>query len=377
MTFGALWRRRRLILAITGASAVASIVISLLLPNWYRAETRLLLPGRAASGLIAGLAAGNLPTAASSLLGGITGDYQRHLSILDSRTVKENVVRQFNLPEVYDLKDSDAPPFRALEKLEENIEFIVHEEYNYLVVRVYDRDPQRAADMANFFVDELNRINALLASQNAGAYREKVEQRYMVMEASLDSVNSAVRDLQARSGVINLAAQTEAFMTGIAEWRLNIVMAEVEYDRLYFLYGPDNSIVRSAQSAVASANKRYLAAIAGAERMMPVPQDSLPDLALQFVDLEKDRMVFSRIIEYMRPVLEESRLEEQRKQEAVQVVDLAVPPVEKAKPFRALIVVASTMSGFLLAALFVILAAWWRQGYARIAHRLRTSGSSP
>ena len=192
---GTLWRRRMLIIGIT-AAAVLSIVISLTLADWFKAQTRLLLPARSSSGLLSGAILGSLPSSASSLLGGVTGDYQRYLSILDSRTIKESVAERFNLIEVYDVAESEAPLHAAVEVLDGNIEFVIDQEYNHLSVQVYDQDPQRAADMANFFVDELQRINAELASQSAGSFGRYVEQRYQDNEAELDSVMLALSTLQ-------------------------------------------------------------------------------------------------------------------------------------------------------------------------------------
>ncbi len=374
---GTLWRRRMLITGITTAAAVLSIVISLTLANWFKAQTRLLLPARSSTGLLSGAILGSLPSSASSLLGGVTGDYQRYLSILGSRTVKESVAERFNLVEVYDVAESDAPLHAAVEVLDGNIDFVIDEEYNHLSVQVYDRDPQRAADMANFFVDELQRINAALASQSAGDFRRYVEQRYESTEAELDSAMYALSALQERYGVLDLETQGEMFYTGMTEMRLSIFEAEIAYERLLNMYGDENSAVQAAREAVRAANRKYNAAMEGQERMLPVPQDSLPSVARQFVDLQQQQLVLAKIIEFTRPVLEEARLEEHRKIEAVQVVDVATPPVKKARPRRSLIVMASTASGFILAVLYVLLLAWWRRNYADFAHRLRVASADP
>ena len=366
-----LWANRWIVITITGIAAIGSVVISLLLPNWYRAETRLLLPGRAASGLLQTLAAGSAPVTATSLLGGITGDYQRHLSILDSRTVKESVVHTFDLANVYDLADTQTPMHLALLTLSDNVAFVVDQEYNHLSVRVMDKDPQRAADMANFFVDELNRVNATLASQNARAFREKVEQRYISFESDLAEVNASIRDLQAHSGIMDMAAQAEAFMTGMSEVRMSMLITSIEYDRLHFLYGEEHSAVRSAKRALEAIRAEYDAALTGQEALLPVAQDSLPELALQFLEFETERLILGELLAYTRPVLEEARLEEQRQIEAVEIIDPAVPPVEKARPARAVICVASTASGFILSVLFVLLMTWWHSSYAAIARKLR------
>ena len=56
---------------------------------------------------------------------------------------------------------------------------------------------------------------------------------------------------------------------------------------------------------------------------------------------------------------------------------LTVPPAKKARPWRALIVVSSTLSGFLLAVLYALLLAWWQRNHASLAHRLKTAGADP
>lgn len=373
---GTLWRRRKLVAGVTGGAAVLAVVISLLLPNWYRAETRLLLPTSSGSNLLSG-ALGNISSTARSVLGGVTGDYQRYLSILDSRTVKENVIQRFDLIAVYDIEDGDEAMQAAIETLEGNLDFVVDEEYNHLSVQVYDQDPQRAADMANYFVEELNRINAELASQSAANFRRYVEHRYEETETELDSVLKATSQLQERYGVLNLETQGELFYTGVTELRLNALQLQIEYERLLSEYGPENSAVQAARQVARAANRQYNAAMEGQERMLPVPKDSLPAVARQLIALQQQQLTLAKVLEYTRPVLEEARLEEQRKVEAVQVVDVARPPSKKARPFRALIVIASTLSAFLLVALYVLLLAWWRRHHAEIARRLAAASDEP
>jgi len=51
---GVLYRWRRFIIGVTSVMAVASVIISLLLPNWFKASSRLLLPA-SASGVLQAL----------------------------------------------------------------------------------------------------------------------------------------------------------------------------------------------------------------------------------------------------------------------------------------------------------------------------------
>lgn len=368
--FRALLKKRWLIVGVAGFFGVASVVISLLLSNWYLAETRLLIPGQTSSGLLSGVISGRLGSGASSLLGGLVSDYQQQLAILDSRTVKQSVVEEFNLIEVYDLADSDAPMKYAIEELEGNVEFVVDNEYNYLSVQAYDKDPQRAADMANFFVSELNRIGIDLSTQTAREYRRTVEQRYQSFEDSLAAVLLATRILQEETGVLDLPTQGAAFAEALAEWRTQIFASEIELENLRFLYGDSHSQTRGAQRAVDQAWQSYNQAWEGQERVMPVAQDILPEVAHRFVELQTKALIYGTLLEFTRPVLEEARLEEERASESVQVLDPAIPPVEKARPWRAAICVISTFSGFLLSVLYVLVSSWWKENHTLIAKRL-------
>ena len=361
---------RWLIVGATAAVAIGSVIISLLLTNWYRADVRMLLAGRSSAGLVSSLMGGQLSPTATSLLGGLVSDYQRQLAILYSRSVTDSVITAFDLIEVYDLSDSKFPMLDAREMLQENVDFVVDDEYNYLSVRVFDTDPQRAADMANYFAAELNQVTSELATETAGTYRQVVEDLYGSIESGIDSVFTSMQDLQQRTGVLDLPTQGATFMESLGRLRQEIWLAEINYKSLLYAFGEDNSQVRAAREALDTANETYEDALAGQERLMPVPQDSLPDIAREFQELEKERIILTTMVEFARPILEQARLEEQLQADAVQIVDPAMPPDKKARPWRAAIVVVSTTSGFMIVCLFVLARAWWRRNHQLIAARL-------
>ncbi|MCY4171792.1 MAG: Wzz/FepE/Etk N-terminal domain-containing protein [Bacteroidetes bacterium] len=365
--------RRWFVILVTGITAIAAVVISLFLPNWYLAETRLLIPGQTSGGLLSSVLGGRASTTASSLLGGIVSDYQQELAILNSRTLNQTVIQEFNLIEVYDLVDSQSPMQYTLQELGANTEFIVDDEYNYLAIQVFDKEPERAANMANFFVTELNRLGIELSTETAKAYRTTVENRYSEIEDSLETVLQSIRQLQQETGVIDLPTQAAAFMEGLTEWRSQIFLAELELNNILYLYGPDHSQTRAAQNAVKQAKDSYELALDGQERFMPVSQDNLPEVAFQFAELQVESVILTSLIEFARPLLEEARLSEERSAKSVQVLDPAIPPTEKAKPWRAAICVVSTMSAFMISVLYVLMSTWWRRNYSLIASKLNSS----
>lgn len=376
MTLATLWNWRRFIVGVTAAVAVAAVVISLLLPNWYKAQTRLLLPSGGGGGGMLSAMMDDLPGAARSLLGGSTGDYIRHLAILSSRNVYESVVDSFNLVEVYETQEAKAPVYAAAEELQTNVAFVVDERYNYLSVQVLDRDAERAAAMANHFVQELERVTNKLATQSATNYRRFMERRYYQVEARLDSVMDATRAFQEKYGVIDLERQAPSFFENVAQLRLNVLQAELEHARLRAEYGAENPATRAAHETVAAADRQYQAALEGEEALLPIAQSQLPAATREYVDLEKERRILTRIIEFMRPLYEQARMDEQRQAQTVQVVDYAVPPVDKAKPKRSIICITATVSAFLLAIFFVLAYTWFERNHSTIARRLEEATQS-
>ncbi len=366
-----LLQRRRFILGATLLGAAAAVAISLLLPNWYTASARVLPPEQGSINPLSAALARGLPSAASSLLGGTSGEYARYLTILSSRRMYEGVVDRFKLVEVYDIDEGPTAREEALRLLMERAEFPVDEEMEFLAVAVTDRDPQRAADMANFFVSELNRINAELSTQSAGSYRRFVQGRYEEAQGALDSVLTQTQEFQRRYGLFDVPSQVEAFYTSLAEMRSKAVESEIQYEALKAQLGPDNAQVRALADVVRASKEKVAAAMAGQEQLLPVARENMPVVMRRYLDLQREGVVQGRILEVVGPLLEQARFDEEHQAEAVQVVDQAVPPVKKASPKRSIIVIVATLSVLVLAVVLTLALEWWRRSHAYVAHRLR------
>lgn len=365
-----IYRWRRFVIAVTGAVAVSAIVISLLLPNWYKGTARVLLP-ETSGGLSASLL-NNLPSAASSLLGGsASGDYTRYLAILTSRRTMGAVVDSFDLVEVYDIEDSESPTADAIRALEDNVEFEIDDEYDFLSISAFDRDPVRAANLANYFVELLNNINMRLAAQSAADYRAYIEKRYREARADVDSLLQAREAFQREYGVFDLPAQMESFFEQAAELRAAAVEAEVQYEVLQGQYGSGNPRVESYRRLAESTNRKYQNALAGGEQILPITRDAAPAVARRYADLELEQRIQSAILEIVGPMYEQARMQEERDLQAVLVLDDAIIPDRKAKPKRSIIVIAATLSAMILAIMFVIVYEWWRRNQSMVGMRLR------
>lgn len=372
---GTLYAWRRFVIGGTIFFAIVSIVISLLLPKWYHAETRLLSPESSGTNPLSAALSSNLSAAASAFLGGSGGDYFRYISILTSRSMYEAVVDEFNLVEVYETQESRDPRGAAVEVLASNASFPIDNEYEFLSISVLDPLPQRAADIANFFAQELNRRNQELASQDAANYRTFVQERYQEAIITLDSLKEATQKFQEEFGVFDLETQATGFLEQVAAIRAEAMTLEIDYAALKAQYGSENPRVKATRDAYEAANRKSNDVLKGREDILPVSQEQFPEVFRAFVELEQEILIQKSILEIIAPMFEQARFQEERQFQAVQVVDIAIPPTRKAKPKRSTIVIASTLSAFILLVFFVLAFTWWQRNHANFLGRLRDAAA--
>lgn len=370
---GVLWHRRRFIAGFTATLAIISIIIALVMPKWYAAEARVLQPEGGGVGGLMGMvnrATGGL----GSLLGG-GGGYERYLAILTSRSMMEDVVERFDLIKIYDIdvdeEDGERVAlYQAVDELSDNVEFEVELDYDYLSVVAYDRDPERAAEMANFIVGRLNEENARLTSDAARQTRLVIERRLDQATADLDSIRSELQTFQEANGIIELESQAKAMMESVALSRAEAARLDVQYQTLARQFGPDNPQVQAARQARNAAQSQINQVLGGQDQLLPVSMRDLPALTSRYAELIQAQLIQREILETVYPIYEQALFQEQAESEAVQVIDAAVAPILAARPSRRAIVIGSTLTALLLSCLFVLGQAWLRRHAAPLSARL-------
>src|SRR2546421_1354929 len=220
---------RRFIAWFVLTATILTTVVALLSPKWYKstasvfsAEQTNLFPGlEGISSLVRTLS----PSKALSSLTGST-ETDRYIAILKSDRVLTAVIKKFNLVDVYDNAGSSYPKEKTEKELSSNTQIEIQDEGN-LTITVYDKDPQRAASMANYYVEQLNSTNSELQVQNARGNREFIEERYNKNIADLRTAEEAMKDFQLKHGVVAVPEQTEATIKAGAELYATLATKEI------------------------------------------------------------------------------------------------------------------------------------------------------
>jgi len=312
------------------------------IPPTYTATTTLLPPqqqqGSTSSllsslGGLAGLAGG----------AGLRTPADQYISLMQSATVSDRMIDQFNLMDVYGPKYR----FQARRVLSSNVRITIGKKDGLISVEVDDTSPQRAAEMANRYVDELRRMTDTIAVSEAQQRRKFFE---LQLRQTQDKLVQAQQALQA-SGFTEGALKAEPKSAGDAYARLRAEQTAAEV-RLQTLRGSlsDNAPEVQQQQGTVLALRNQVAKLA-----TPAGAASGPDYVGKYREFKYQETLFDLFAKQY----ELARVDESREGGLIQVVDPAAPPEWKSKPKR-LLIVAGTMiaTAFVLIAVLVIRRSW-------------------
>jgi uncharacterized protein involved in exopolysaccharide biosynthesis len=356
-------RRRRFIFWFVFSVTLVATLFALLSPKWYQ-STASVFPAEQASILtglegVSSLFKSLTPSRALSSLTG-SSEADRYLAILKSDRVSDGMIKKFDLERVYDFAGSSSALEKTKKELAGNTQIELQDEGN-LTVAVYDRDPQQAAAMANYYIVLLNETNSELHVQNARSNREYIEQRYNKNLADLREAEETMKLFQVRHGVFAVPEQAEATIKAGAELYAMLAEKEIALAALKRNLSESHPTVAAAEVEVQEIRRKLDDMNSGAGKQgddvkILVPFKQAPDLGIQYVRLYRNLEIQNKILEFLTPLYEQARIEERRSTPSVVVLDTASVPERKAKPKVALYgLLAFVIS--LVVSLFIVLAA--------------------
>jgi tyrosine-protein kinase Etk/Wzc len=354
-----LTRHRRFISRFVLSVTVIVTVVALLMPKWYK-STASVFPAEksdllGALGGISSLARSLSPGRALSALG-TNPEADRYMAILKSGTVLGAVIERFRLDSVYGITSFKME--KTTKELLNNTEFSVETEGN-ITITVYDKEPQRAADMANYFVELLNKTNAELLVQNAKGNREFIEDRYNKNMADLTAAEDSLRLFQKRYGIIAMPEQTEASIKAAAEIAAQLALKEIQLGVLRRTQSADNPAVVASRIEVEELRSKLdemgsIGASIGGDVKLFVPFSKVADLGMEYLRRYRDVEIQYKILQIITPLYEQAKVEERRQTPSVVMLDRAGPAERKSKPKVTLYALMGFVISLLLA-LFVVL----------------------
>lgn len=327
-----------LLVAAPLAAGVVALGVAFLIPPTFTAKVTFMPPQQAQSTAAAALASlGQLASLAGAGAGRNLGEL--YASLVQSVTISDRLIDQFDLVTVYD-EDYRTD---ARKRLTKNTRVTLGRRDGLISVEVDDRSPQRAAEIANRYVEELRRLTASLAVGEAQQRRAFFEQQLQMTHARLIAAQTALQSSGFNAGA--LRAEPRAAAESFARLKAEITAAEVRLQALRDRLTENAPEVRQ-QLATLTALRQQLARVE-----QPPSETGGPDYVSRYREFKYQEALF----EVYARQFEVARVDESREGAQIQVVDAATPPERKSRPPRALIAVAATIVTALLLAGWVLL----------------------
>ncbi|HEV1995567.1 MAG TPA: Wzz/FepE/Etk N-terminal domain-containing protein [Candidatus Acidoferrum sp.] len=341
------------ILYFVVGAAVLSVAVSLLLPVYYTANAKILPPQQSQSissamlnqlgqfGPLAGLAGQGL---------GVRNASDLYVAMLRSRTVADRMIDRFSLMNVYHkMVHMDAR--RRLENLTE----ISAGKDGIISVSVDDRSPTRAAEMANAYIDELEKLTRTLAVTDAGKRRLFFEREVKTANEELVVAELSLKQTEESTGIIQLDSQSKVMLQAYADLRAQVGIKEVQVQSMRSFATPENpDLIRAEQELSAlHAQLRRFERGQGGRSVADIALEKVPGAGLEYIRKLREVKYRETLFELLAKQYEAARIDEAKDASVIQELDKAVPPEKKSWPLRAVIVVVVTILALLLAILVV------------------------
>ena len=322
---------------------ILGVVLALVIKPSYTAKATFLPPSSSSSGssmLMGQLGQLSGLGGAAGGLGGLKDPGAIYIGILESRTVADEMIRQFDLQRVYGTKKLSATE----KSLAGHTKFIPGKD-TLITISVVDGDPQRAAAMANAYVTALSKQNDRLALTEAAQRRTFFEKQ---LEKEKDHLADAEVELaltEQRTGIIHPTGQAQIQLESIAQTRAAISSRQIELTALSQGATNENPDVIRLNSEITGLKEQLRRLENSNEKgnagdpLMPASQ--VPELTLEYIRKDREVKYQEALYELLLRQYESAQLDESRAAPLVQIVDDAVVPDQKSWPPRTLLVLLS------------------------------------
>jgi tyrosine-protein kinase Etk/Wzc len=306
---------------------LAALGLSFFITPTFTARTSFLPPHQQQSTASAVLSQLGALAGATASAAGLKNPADQYIALLKSTSIGDRLVDIFGLVALYDVK------FRqdARKALSNNVRIFAGKD-GLIVVEVDDESPQRAADIANAYVTELESLMGRLALTEAQNRRVFFEKQLEQTKIKLTAAELALGAIGVNASAIkaNPAAAVEA----VAQLQAQATAQEVLLAAMRNYLTESAPQYQQAQSELRALRAQLLKS--GARQQVPTSEGG-------YIEKYRDFKYQETLFELFVRQFEMAKVDEAREGAAIQVVDRAFPPERKSSPKKARIAVVVTI----------------------------------
>ena len=353
-------RRKSMIIKITMLFAVGSIIASLLMTKLYVGSARILNPVEKSStmslleqqtGSVAGL------FFAGSEKGNV------YVSMLKSRNVRDRVLDRF-APKNWREITGPGRAIRMSDFVEEYIGelSISPERDNTILISVEYTDQGKVADIANAYVDEMEKLANEFAMTEATKRLNYFEGELANARMSLTRTEQLFREYQEKTGVYMGEAQLTANIQNRINMRAQVAAKEIQLRSMLAYATRQNPEVVKLEKEISGLKEEIKRLEDDPGTGDPLnPLGGMPAARFEYLEKYRDWKFQEVLYNTLLRLYETARLDQSYSPVVIQVLDRAETPENRSKPKRKMIVVLATFLGFFLAVFLAFVAEAWKR----------------
>ena len=366
------WDRRRFFLRVGVYALLASSVLAFLLPPRYKAKAQL-MPPEGQQGLGAALLGALSSKGSAGALGGLAGDLlgaknsgALFVGVLNSRTVADRLIEQFDLLHIYhESKMED-----ARDDLQNHSEITEDRKSGILSIAVTDHSPRRAAAMAQAYVSELDKLVSQLSTSSARRERFFLEGRLHEVKGELDDAAKQFSEFASKNTALDIPAQGKATLEAAAKLQGELIAARSELSGLEQIYADGNVRVKSLRARVDKLNQQMQKL--GGDAANPTNDEGLispsikrlPLLGVTYANLYRQNKIEETVFELLTQQYELAKVQEAKEIPTVKILDAPVLPTKKLFPGPVALIFFGTLLGLAGGAAWLVFRKRWKEGDA-------------
>lgn len=403
-----LWGRRRFFFRAVAVGLLVSTLVAFLIPKSYTSTTQLMPPdpqstsGMAMMAAMAAKAGGGLAGVAGDLLG-LKSSGALFIGVLRSQTSQDRLIQQFDLKKFYGTR----LVVDARLRLDENTSISEDKKSGIITISVTDHSPQRAAALANAYVDQLNLLVSELSTSSAHRERVFLEERLKVAKQDLDDASNQLAQFSSKNNTLDIQQEGKAMLDAAGSIAGEMIAAQSQLEGLRQIYTDNNSRVRSLNARVGELRRQLdrLGGTQGNATKNPQPSTlakrqasnqppgqaadppadtppgqaadpsaakaggglpyptirSLPLLGAKYSDYYRRAKIQETVYELLTEQYELAKVQEAKETPSVKVLDPARIPERKSFPPRLVIMFLGTFLAFAMSVVWVLGAARWQE----------------
>ncbi|HRS32754.1 MAG TPA: GNVR domain-containing protein [Rectinema sp.] len=360
-----LWKRKWLIIAITGLVAFGSLAYALgslllppdksYLPNVYTPKATMLITSGTSSSLSSLLSSSGLSGVASMAGVSAGGNPNQQLAkvLATSNTTLDRLNDKFNFSEHYMMKDPKVGEIRKA--ISNSLQANIDEKSNIFTISFTDKDPAFAKQVVDETVNILSGRFAELSGSRAIQQKVLLEKRLADVEAAINDLEAQVKEFQKKYGVVQVEALATEQITILARLRSELILKEMEienYKKVARINDPMLTQLNNERDALLAKIKEIETGSGSGSKVMP-SQQQLPTIAFEYAKLERDLAVQTELFKILTQQYEVAKFNAEGQEPIFQIIEMAEVPDLKSGPSRSMICIVATLAAFFVSILLV------------------------